>query len=240
MKRILVCPDTHVPYHDIRHWELFLRVLEREKPTHLVFIGDFADFYSISRHSKDPRRIDRLEMEVDIVNSELDKVRAEEVIFIEGNHEDRLRRYLQDKAPELFGLTSPRRLFRIDERGWRYFDYRSVYRLGRVYFTHDVGRSGKYAIQQSLTDFGGNLVFGHTHRGGVHYAGEIKGKTHFCLNVGWLGDVTKIDYMHQALARREWQDGFGIVDIDEIGNAYAQFIPIIKGRCLVNGRLYRP
>lgn len=237
--KIIVVPDLHVPYHDRKNWDLLLQVIRREKPEKTIIIGDFADFYSVSSHSKDPRRKDRLEDEVAQVNDELDRIPGD-VVFLEGNHEDRLRRYLQDKAPELFGICDVKRLFKLKERGWKHLPYRDYYRIGKVTFCHDVGRSGKYSAFQTLQDLATNVVFGHTHRGGVVYMGEAgpRGKPHFCLNVGWLGDVSKVDYMHRARAERDWQQGFGLLHTDR-DRAHAQFIPIVGGRCNVNGRWYK-
>lgn len=240
MDTVMVIPDTHVPFHDVAAWELVLKVRQSLDPDKVVFIGDFADFFSISSHSKDPTRKQSLAAEVEQVNAELDKVTAKkEVFFLEGNHEDRLRRYLQDKAPELFGLADTKSLFKIKDRGWRFVQYKDYIRIGKVAFTHDVGRSGKYGAFHSLTDFGGNIVFGHSHRGCVVYQGEMRGKQHFALNVGWLGDLTKMDYMHKARAERDWQLGFGIVRIEENGLGHGQFVPIIKGTCVVDGKLYK-
>lgn len=207
------------------------------RPDLVVFIGDFGDNYSVSAHSKDPSRKDLLVEEVEAVNRELDKVNCD-AVFIEGNHEDRLRRYLWDHAPKLLGATSVEKLYKIRERGWRHVAYRDFFKLNNVTYTHDLGRSGVYAARQSLMDLGGNLVFGHTHRGGVAFQGEVKGSAHFSLNVGWLGDVAKVDYMHKARALRDWQLGFGTVIHEGPKAAFGQFHPIVKGMCRVDGRTY--
>jgi hypothetical protein len=195
--------------------------------------------YAVSSHSKDPARAKRLKEELADVNRALDQIESvagKHVTFIEGNHEDRLRRYIWDKAPELDGVSDLRGLLGLDRRSWSHVRYRDYYRLGVVTYTHDLGRSGKNAAGQSLADFGGNLVFGHSHRGGVVYQGEAKGASHFCLNVGWLGDVTQVDYMHRARAERDWQLGFGLVDYRDNGMVSAQFVPIVGGGCVVHGR----
>jgi hypothetical protein len=53
---VLFVPDTHRPFHDRRAWRLFLTVARDLKPKTIVSIGDFADFFGVSSHSKDPRR----------------------------------------------------------------------------------------------------------------------------------------------------------------------------------------
>jgi len=237
---VFVIPDTHVPYHNKRAFELALRAYKSIRgKKQVVIIGDFADFYSVSSHSKDPERRHRLLDEIHEINKALDQLEAvagKDVTFIEGNHEDRLRRYIWDKAPELSQISNLPGLLHIPRRKWGYIRYRDYYKIGVVTYTHDLGRSGKHSASQSLTDFGGNLVFGHSHRGAVVYQGEAKGASHFCMNVGWLGDVKQVDYMHRARAERDWQTGFGVVDYGSDGMATASFVPIVGGKCTVHGR----
>lgn len=208
----------------------------------MVIIGDFSDFYAVSDHDRDPSRKSNLEWEVEETNKALTQIQDfadNNVIFVEGNHEDRLRRYLWKKAPQLFGMTDVKRLFQLKDRGWLHFPYRHGWRNGNVTYKHDVaGRAGKHAAASSLADFGGNLVIGHTHRGGVAYLGEVKGTSHFCLNVGWLGDVDQMDYADPDKARRDWQLGFGTVIHDGPKRAFARFHPIVGGRVEVDGTLY--
>jgi predicted phosphodiesterase len=242
--RILIISDLHVPYHDVKAWECVLQVIRETKPDVVVIIGDFADMYSISSHPKSLDRKMNFATERDAVNAALDQVRlaagnACRIVFCEGNHEDRITRYLQSSAPELGGIKEIRAegLFKIKQRNIEWVPYRTEIKIGNCAFTHDVGRCGVNTARQSLLDYGGNLVVGHSHRGAVVYQGEIKGSSHFCLNVGWLGDVEAIDYVHRARAKRDWQLGFGLVDQDEAGYSWAQFIPVLDGRCVVDGKL---
>ncbi len=120
-KTILVIPDTHVPYHDKLAWKEVLRCIKALEPNGIVIIGDFADFYAVSSHSRDPIRKRFLLEEVAEVNKALDQIpTGPSVCFIEGNHEDRLRRYLWDKAPELFGMINFPQLFKLKKRGWKH------------------------------------------------------------------------------------------------------------------------
>ncbi len=215
-----------------------LRAIQRWKPDQVVFIGDFGDCYSISEFDKDPERKVSFLDEVEAVNRELDQVQNlvdANAVFIEGNHEDRGRRKVWRQVPELAGLVSIPRLYRLRERGWKHVPYRGVHRIGNVAYTHDIGRAGVNTARQTVVDFGGNIVVGHSHRGGVYYQGEAKGSAHFCLNVGWLGDVKKVDYMHQAKALRDWQLGFGTVIHDGAKAAFARFHPVVRGAVEVDG-----
>lgn len=89
LEPVLIVPDTHRPYHDKRAWALFLKVGRALKPKHLYIIGDFADMYTVSSHSKDPKRALQLDAELADVMvglNELDALGATHKTFIAGNH----------------------------------------------------------------------------------------------------------------------------------------------------------
>lgn len=238
--RVLVCPDAHHPFVDPLAWSTFLAAAREWRPDVLVIIGDFVDSYSISSHAKDPERKVNFRDEINAANAaldEIDSLRVPRVVFCEGNHETRLARAIAERAPEFHGLIDIRDLLRIHQRGYEWVPYKQLIRIGKIAFTHDVERCGVNAARQSLIDMGGNLVFGHTHRGAVVYAGTVEGDQHVCMNVGWLGSFDDIDYKHQARARREWQHGFGLVTLDATGCGWCEFVPILSGRCIVDGRV---
>ena len=215
-----------------------LRTVQKRKPGTVVIIGDFLDCYSVSQHSKDPSRKVLLQDEVNAAVRELDRLErlvGARVVFVEGNHETRLAREVSKHLPGAHGLLTARSLLEIDRRGWGWVPYGDWATIGKVAYTHDVGRHGANAARQSLLDFGGNLVFGHTHRLSVSYIGQTNGDKHVALNVGCGLDFDEVDYMHKARARRDWQHGFGWVDYDRHGNAWCQAIPIIDRAALVHG-----
>lgn len=239
-KRILVVPDTHRPFHSEVAWNAMLKAARGWKPNIIICLGDFADFYSVSSHSKDPNRVSQLDVELEDVNrglDELDALGATSKFFIQGNHEQRMERYLADRAPALFNSIKVERLFRLRERGWSYTPYRSGLRLGKAYFTHDLGQAGAFAHQRARTRYGGNIVIGHTHFAGLEYQGNVRGDVHVGIASGWLGDSSKIDYTTQVNAN-EWVNAFTIAYMEPNGFMHFQLIPILRGRCMVEGKIY--
>lgn len=218
-----------------------LKVATEWKPDVVVVLGDFGDFYSVSAHSKDPNRVRHLRSENNAINRRLDQVDAlgaTEKYFIAGNHEDRLERYLADKAPELFGLISVPELFRLKARGWHYTPYKESLKLGHVNFTHDCGNAGAYAHFKALDTFQSNVVIGHVHRLAITYVGNAQGKTHVGANFGWLGDVARVDYMHRVQALRAWHLGFGVGYQEPNGTTHLQAVPLVNYKCVLDGQLY--
>lgn len=246
LESMLVVADAHRPYHDQKAWDLMLQVGRFLKPHHVVVNGDMADFYSVSSHSKDPARSTRLEDELADVNhglDELDRLRAANYLFIGGNHEDRLTRYLQDRAPELYGVVDIPALFKLNARGWSYTPYKQEARLGKLYITHDVGTAGRYAAYKALDTYQHSVLTGHTHRLSYVVEGNAVGEYKLSAQFGWLGDAEKVDYMHRVLVKKNWALGFGVGYLNpETGVAYMVPVPIIvidgTYTCVVHGKYF--
>ena len=105
-----VINDTHNPYQDQRalhEVELFLLELQ---PGLLIKNGDMNDFYGLSKFDKNPERKDTLQSDLNSTRAMNTRQRVQmpdaRQIHIDGNHEDRLRRYLWSKAPELASLNA--------------------------------------------------------------------------------------------------------------------------------------
>jgi predicted phosphodiesterase len=243
LTKIAYFGDVHRPYHHRKAWSLFLKVMEDFKPDVLVCLGDLADFYKISSFAKDPSREFNFNGEIEDVNKaldELDNLGASRKIFIAGNHEDRLTRYLQTAAPELFELVDVPTLFKLELRGWEYTPYKSHVKLGKIYMTHDVGSAGRYSLFKAADTFQHPIVVAHTHRFGGIVEGNAEGKCYPAWQFGWLGDVEKVDYAHKVKVKREWSLGFGVgYQNTDSGVTHIQGVPIVNSRgytCVVNGK----
>lgn len=242
MPKILIVPDVHAPYHDDRAFRVMLEVAKDFKPDTVVVLGDLLDCYTVSAHSKDPRRKLRLQdeaAEARVLLGQLKALGARCNIFIEGNHEDRLDRYMRERAPELYGVVSIAELLNLKKEGWQHYGYGQHVRLGKLYCLHDAGFFGKYATHATASAFQGNAVFGHSHRLGAVYSGTMRGDHHVCVNAGWLGDVTKADYMHQS-EQRDWQLGFALAHVSMRGDVAVQPIPIVHYSACYNGIFFEP
>ncbi len=230
-QRVLIIPDTHVPYHDQEAWALMLRAARVFQPDGIVHLGDLADFYAVSFHSKDPARKECLRDECGEVKRALDPVDALPSVkwkkITKGNHEFRLERFIAEKAPELHGLVETDKLLEFRERGWDVIPYGQSVKIGHMHFTHDEGTSGPLAHIKAGATFEGSVVIGHTHAMGCQYWRNADGDEHVSASFGWMGDFETIEYMHRAKARR-WQLGFGIGLLQPDGVMRLQACPIIK------------
>lgn len=240
LEKILFIPDAHVPRHDPRAFEVMLAAARSFKPDTIVILGDFADFESVSSHDKNPSKLQDLSSEVnDVIKAlrELDKLGATQKFYCAGNHEDRLARYIAQRAAALFGCLSVPELFRLPHTGWTYVPYKQALKLGKLRCTHDTGAAGVNAHRQSSSVFRGSVVIGHTHRLAYEVLGVQDGHPHLAAMLGWLGDVDQIDYLHKAKAA-QWSLGFGVGYKTKTGVVHLTPVPIIDYSCVVNGKLF--
>lgn len=237
--RILLIPDTHVPYEDRAAWQTMLAAAQTWRPTAMVILGDFLDLYSVSGHPKDPSvRLD-LQDEIDAGKSRIDELDALGIrhkYYVAGNHEARLKKHIGKHSPAFHNVLSVPELLGLERRGWQWTPYGDGLTLGELYITHDVRIAGKYAVRRSLEAAWQSIVIGHTHRCEVVYLRNAVGRLVKGASFGWLGDFRKVEYMHQRLMR-QWVQGFGLCHMTDDGLADIQAIPIHGGRCRVEGNI---
>jgi hypothetical protein len=244
LERILIVPDCHhrTPTEGVDRtaWHVLLAAGRRFKPHRIIVLGDFLDMFSTSQHRKDPNRNALLEIELATGNKaldELDALGAKHRHFLEGNHEENLRRYLMDRAPALFNVVDIPSLLRLDDRGWTWTPYRTHLKIGKAYYVHDTGSAGPLAHIRSRDAFSACVVQGHTHHAGVSYAGTARGTAHVGIASGWLGKFADADYTHDIQRRRSWVHAFTLGYKQPNGVTHFQLVPIINGRALVEGVL---
>lgn len=219
-----------------------LRVAHMLRPKHLVILGDFADGETLSAHPATKPGERDFEDELKVVQEcldQLDLIGAENKIYIEGNHEFRLDRYLMERAPALFRCIRWQNTLELHRRGWQWVPYRKSARIGKLHLTHDTGSAGMNAHRTSAKAFGGSTVIGHTHRMAYEVTGRFDGTPYLAAMLGWLGDAEKAaGYIHEAKAS-DWVHGFGVFHLEpETGVVHVQPVPIVHGRCVVHGVLY--
>jgi hypothetical protein len=127
----------------------------------------------------------------------------------------------------------------LHETGWKWVPYRQSVKLGKLNLTHDTGSAGVNAHRQSAARFMGSTVIGHTHRMAYEVTGRFDASPYLACMLGWLGDRGRAaKYLHEASAA-SWVHGFGVGYLEPTsGVVYLTPVPIIDGRCVVEGVLY--
>jgi len=237
-RKVAFIPDVHVPNHDPRAWKLMLKVLDAFRPETIIILGDFAEFEPVSAHPRKPRSERFLTADLVPIASalaELESVGALHKIYVMGNHESRLERYIAKNAPALDGLFSYDAW--VQDLGWETVPYLETYKLGKLNITHDTGTAGMNAHRDAAADHMGSTIIGHTHRMSYEVRGKVDGVPYLAAMFGWLGKADKVTYLHNAKAAH-WVHGFGIGYTFPDGVTHVQPVPIIGGRCVVEGRVY--
>lgn len=234
MLKIIALGDVHVPFHNWDAVQLAFKVMDRVQPDITVQVGDMLDGYHLSRFDHDPDlKHVTLAEEAKYGRQFIRNVQRRTAVakFLEGNHEERLRRVLA-KVPELHSThPSMRELLELDD----YVPYRSEYVVGKCHFVHDLGPAGVNALRQTVEAAGYNVVFGHTHQLGAVYDGNLSGDRHVGLNVGYLANPDKATYAPPR-ARARWQHGLGYIEIDErTGECWCYPVPFVNGAANIPG-----
>jgi predicted phosphodiesterase len=212
VEHVMVCSDVHVPFHDPFAWRAFLARLEDCKPDRLVINGDFADFAAVSLHDDgEPRQAFLAELEQ--VRDELSRLRKimgrKPIHYVEGNHEDRYRRFVAKTAPALAGMETWASALRLVDHAITSTPYGEVHKIGHLGFTHGVFAGDAYC-KSHLLRYGTNLVIGHCHRAQLYtmpVAGP-EGSQHVrgAFGLPCLAPVDKCSYIKGPTG---WTQGHG-------------------------------
>jgi predicted phosphodiesterase len=222
-----------------------------QKPDAVVHIGDFADYYSLGKYRKSPGQARvYLDREEAICKAKLEEWRElapkAEYHLIEGNHEDRVRRYLADHAQEVYGSRHDTIQVRlgIAERGWKYHSPypRAGMWLGKhggIWACHGkfVLQHSAYTARKHVERMGLSVIHGHTHRLGAYFRTHtLTNKAYVGYEVGCLCDP-KTTPGPEGFA--DWQFGFASVWVStKTKRFHVDLVAITDGGCVVAGKEY--
>jgi predicted phosphodiesterase len=250
-ERSVFLPDIHVPFHDEKAVSCALAFIRHYKPQAVFQLGDLADFYAISRFSRDPERRARFMEEIHACRKMLERIREAaggEALFyyIQGNHEYRLTRYLWDKAAELHGIdaldiTNLLQLHHERIRAKYMAAGRMIHQRGNkragnptliVKHGDYVRKRAGYSATAEIDDAWVSGISGHTHRmamvGRRNEAGLFS-----WTEAGCLCDLNP-EYMEGKTA--DWHQAIAYGTHETPGSRFEiQLAPIIKGKIIYGG-----
>jgi len=197
--------------------------------------------WSISRYDKDPMRRLNLQEELDSVRNWLGELREAapraKIIYSEGNHEFRLRRYLRSEAKALAGLRALtlEKLLDFEKLKITWQPQDRPYRIGYLLFTHGqcCAKWSGASAKRHFERFGACTIHGHTHRLGAFYHTDLT-NTYGCFENGCLCSLTP-DYVTAP----DWQHGFSVVWTERNGYFSVEQIAIVRGTYSYHGKVYR-
>lgn len=238
MEKCVIANDFHGPFRDKKTCNMLFNFIDREKPDKIILNGDVVDFYSISKFIKDPARKEDLQDELNDCYNLLwefrDVAPTTEIIFIEGNHEARLQKYLRSNAHALATLDALKleRLLGFDDLKIEY--EKDGLWLGDLWVYHGAlvrGKSG-FTAHAELFKNGCSGISGHTHRDSKaavrQRGGQLCWWENFCmcdLNPEYVKGIA------------DWSQGWSMVTIKGRRPCVEQ-ISVVGGKYIYRGVEY--
>ncbi len=234
----VVLSDVHVPFQCRDTCNMALAFIREHKPSVIHLLGDISDFYAVSRFAKDPSRKEDLQSELYDTSVFLNRVRdaagGARIIYSEGNHEFRLRRYLMSEARALATLDSLQleKLLHLDKYKIEFRDHDKPYRVNSLLFTHGqlVRKWSAYSARAHYEKYGCCVIHGHTHRLGTFYHRDVK-DTYVCCENGCLCNLNP-DYCTAP----NWQHGWSVV-WSQKDYFHIEQVAVVKGRYNYHGKV---
>jgi hypothetical protein len=263
VKTVLVASDCHGQFVDPFAMAVLLDVVQKVEPDGVVLNGDVVDFPKVGRFTQIPGAGNlSLQAELDFVRDHIIKPVSEICpkaykIWLMGNHEQRLIRYIADTAPELADLRALRwdQLTGVDEMGWelvfggnwlapmqkdRTENVRRTWKILHDCFVVTHGRSiAKNAMDAEISRYGMSGTSGHTHRPGVWTMPTLAGKNLCWTSTGMMaGAAVGKDYVSTPSA---WTMGFAVFTIDpKTKTVIPHLVNIYEDFAEFAGKIYRP
>lgn len=226
---VVIGSDIHIPFQDNAAVRAFIEYCKKKQPEVVVLNGDVLDMFMLSRFTKGEGRnpLEEMTMCQGFLDSLRKAVPNADIYYVIGNHENRLEKYVLNKAPELASLIED--VFTIIKTS----DYR-VRGCASVTFNDNFvckhgtllgNKSGLSAIKEMENAYMSGAT-GHTHRL-CKYIARKSGRKFVWLETGCLCSLNP-EYMINP----NWQAGFAQLEFKN-GKLYnSKVIEIEKGKIL--------
>jgi predicted phosphodiesterase len=249
---VAVLADHQIPYHDEDAIEAVNKYLHVLKPDEIVINGDFMDFPMLSTKFK-RNHTTRYALQTDIdegkyvLQSHRKAAPKAKITWLEGNHELRLRSFVEEQAdafePLLDTSLAIPTLFELDKykvdwvQGWDTGN--ALWERDGLRITHGSWHS-KSSAAKSHMGYYGSVIFAHIHRPTIYGETDYSGVPQIARSVGCLCNVSGDKQPPRAgtTPGSDWIQGFGIVHFGA-KRYQVHSLDIINGTVIgLNGKEY--
>ena len=231
----LVLGDLHIPYHDTRTVLSAVDEARRRAVTGVLLNGDEMDCYQLSRHYREPNKgrfADAVAKGQEFfawVRSRFPRAR---LVFKLGNHDEWMRRYLAERAPELFGLEGfdLESVLKVRDYGVEVVGDKRAVHLGRlpVFHGHEFrGSGGVNPARWLYLRIGTSGLVNHFHRSSLHNESSYDGRLHAAWSLGCACFLSP-----EYDPNTKWDHGYAFVTVGAGG-----FFEVTQRRLLRDGRV---
>lgn len=206
--KVFVVSDTHFPFHSKSAYKQVLNHILREKPTHVIQIGDILDQYVFSKYARSPK----IGPEQDIRKGlefakkfwkDVKKLVPNAKFYqILGNHDLRMAKRISERLPELEEIFDFRSLYIFSGVKTMKSD-RDYLEIDGVVYCHGwLSKTIDHAKH-----FNKPTVHGHRHRPSIDVDGPL-----WSMDVGHMADEKTIPLSYTASKFTRWRMACGIVE----------------------------
>ena len=217
LKRIGILSDIHFPYHDLLALRTAIKYLLEKEIDCLYLNGDIFDFYSISRHEKDPDMRDfprEVEMNKEFVQKLRNLFPKIPIYYKLGNHENRYAKSLQVNAEEFAQIHELQFdiFFGFDRLDFRVVEDWQGMEMGDLLVLHGHELYGGGGVNPSQNLF--NKTICNTLIGHVHRSSNTTKKTGFkkFIHTYSTGCLTVLSPKYMPFSQHN--HGFALVEIE--------------------------
>lgn len=279
-KLSLKCADTQIgyrwfqdgtldPFHDDKAMDLFVTVCRLYQPDNITILGDFIDLPAQGRFSQEAAFAQTTQLALDRGHQFLAQLRAAapdaEIILIEGNHDLRMKTFIESNALAAFGLRQADAkpddwpvmslpfLLRLDELDIDYVDAYPAATHWDNNLTRNIHGTRANSKGSTMAQYVHELPHvntwaGHTHRAEVVYRTVLGARGEaiesyaanpgvLCRTDGAVPSVKGATGSDGAPAKivEDWQQGFGILYYNDT-ESWPQVYRIKDGTAIIDGR----
>ena len=234
-RRAALLADIHFPYYSIPALTLAIKAAKRFDSDLIILNGDQLDCHWLSKFEHD-LRARKFKDEVDGMKRLLDRIRdlfpKAEIIWKNGNHDERFEAYMKRKAPELFEIEDFQleNIMGLAEFGIIYVtDKRPIY-LGKMAVLH--GHEYPNSFAQPVNPARGMflrakecVIVGHWHQSSKHTEPTLRNRP---IGVWSTGCLCELHPKYMPL--NKWNHGFALIETDTDGGFQVQNKEIISGK----------
>ena len=244
----VVMGDAHEPHIDKWAFSVALQLTEAIKPSRVILNGDWTDCYQISKFAQPGSPGPGFPAEIEMSVASLGNVRKASgkatIDLIEGNHEFRLKAFLNHEGSNLKGLKglTMKEQLALTSMDINYIECRGSKWFSTYVKAHDdllVGHFDKtschsaYAGKGLIEIHGTNIITGHNHSAGVHH----RTMEHGMVAAYEGGCLCTLDPPY--MAPKNWAHAITVAIKDGVHPVYIRQIIINNGRAWYDGRLYK-
>jgi len=251
MKKAILLPDLHHPYHNKRAWKAVLSFIKWFRPNTIVLMGDALEMRAIDHWKKEKgnhRAFEGIRLLHDYndfikdVLEPLETLRPKaRKIYLGGNHEQWAYNVI-DQNPELEGMIEPENAMKLEERGWEWIPFinrqgkRGMLKLGKLTLVHGE-YTNKFHASKTADTYLKSVCYAHCHDVQVFTKVHVEDPNdyHTCQSIGCLCDKSPAFLWGRP---NRWVHAFGALYLQPNG-MFNLYVPIIiKGRFVYANKLF--